>query len=148
MYKWIFLIVLIISGGILWLLYTNIDKLEKTPGEVPVSSANIVRITHSFKDEVHRFTGEIKLPHSCYAIKTEIVPDSTKENALVISITSTDRMLAQSICMNLPTRYPFEVITEAPEDVNYELRVDGKILSIRVTEVDWASAEGTLLQSL
>lgn len=148
MYKWLFLSVLLISGGILWVLYSNIYKLDKTPGEEPVTSSSIVHVTHAFKDEIHRFSGEIKLPHSCYATRVEVVPDVTSKNAYIISIVTTDRMLEQSICLKIPTRYPFMVLAEAPEDISFTLMVDNKLTEMRVTNVDWVSSSETILDPL
>ena len=64
MMKWPFFIVLAISGGILWYLYTNLDNSALTSNGTATSGIqSVIAVTHSYQDGVHRFSGEIKLSH-------------------------------------------------------------------------------------
>ncbi|OGZ05121.1 MAG: hypothetical protein A2845_02250 [Candidatus Lloydbacteria bacterium RIFCSPHIGHO2_01_FULL_49_22] len=138
MMKWPFFIVLAISGGILWYLYTNLDNSALTSNGTATSGIqSVIAVTHSYQDGVHRFSGEIKLSHSCYSIDTQTVSDPKSEDRLVIKITTTDHFLERSTCAKFSTRYEFQVIAEAPKDVAYTLQVDGKELPIRTSNVDW-----------
>lgn len=147
--KWMFLLVLIIAGGILSFLYINLDKAGVAPATPGLdSSTKEVVVIHSFKDGTHRFSGEIKLPHSCYSIDADTAIDPKKINTLTIQITTRDRSREWSPCANFATGYEFSVIADASEDVSYSLEVDGKQQRMSARESKWESSTGTVVRPL
>lgn len=146
MIKWVLLVVVLVSGGIMWLL---VNHLENTPPDNAIlERANVpgvVRVVHSYKDGVHRYTGEIKLPHSCYLVDKNIWTDLKLLDKVEIRLTTTDKMLDIAICSRFVTGYPFEVITEARESATMKLFVDGVERRTLIIESDWQSPQGTVI---
>lgn len=146
MIKWIAFIVIIITGSILGYFYVELKTLEETPSELPlVANTNAVRIVHSFGDGIHRYTGYIKLPHSCYAITTETYKDLKQSNDVVVSITTKNNMTEQQFCSQISTRYQFEAVEDAPESARLILRVDGIVRPTTIIETDWTNPRGTII---
>ncbi len=146
MSKWIALIVIIIAGSILGYLYIDLKNLELNPTELPVVEVpNTVRIVHSFSDGIHRYTGSIKLPHSCFSINTEIERDPKINGDIVLSITTKNNITEQSFCSQIPTRYQFETIIEAPEESHLVLRVDDIPRPTKIIETQWTNPTGTII---
>ncbi len=149
MTKWLFLVVLVVAGGVLGFLYVNLDKVE-VPLNISDSdtAANEVVVTHAFKDGAHRFSGEFKLPHSCYSTDAITVIDPKKINALIIQIATRDRSLEWSPCAIYTTRYEFIVIADEPENISFTLEIGGKQQRISVKEVSWESSSGAIIRTL
>ena len=149
MTKWIVIIVLIISGAILGYVYVQLNNMEPsvvtgTPAEEP----NTIHLVHSYKDGIHRFAGQIKLPHSCYGVTAEaVIPpdDPTKVN---IALITKDNLLSEKICLSIPTRYPFEVIADAPQNITTTLTINGVVQPISTTETAWQDSQGTQYNTL
>jgi hypothetical protein len=144
MFKWIIISALIIAGGILgYIRYSFMN----TPSVVaPVeASPRVLNVVHSFKDGVHRYAGEVKLPHSCYALSAETAVDPADPSVELIVLVSTDKMLDQSVCAKFPTRYPFEVVADAPENMTAKLTLDGVELPIKLIETPWQSSTGSYI---
>ena len=148
MIKWIILVVLIVSGAILGYIYT---QLSNTPTDTAalsqVEAPNTVHVIHSYKDGIHRFIGQIKLPHSCYSVKTDVLSDPKDPSVLVLSLTTKNNILDEKICANIQTRYPFEVIADAPEHIQTTMTIDGTEVPLRVTETQWQDSRGTVLNA-
>ena len=112
--KWIALSFIILSGSVLAYLYIELQTTQlDTEVIAPPQSVHAIRVTHSFKDGIHRFVGEVKLPHSCYELTLDENPSHQKDpKKFTIILTSTDRMLDQRLCAKISTRYPFEAIID------------------------------------
>lgn len=138
MTKWIAAIVLIISGSILGYLYVELNKVESGTAQLPPPEAeNTVRVVHSYKDGVHRYAGQIKLPHSCYAVGAEAVIPFEEPSKVTIALITKDNLLSEKICSSIRTRYPFEVIADAPENAVVTLTQDGVVQPIKIIETNW-----------
>lgn len=149
MIKWIALIVLIISGSILGYLYVELDKVRSGAIEAPpVELENTIHIVHSYKDGIHRYAGQIKLPHSCYSVVSEAIISRDDPSKINITITTKDNLLSEKICSSIRTRYPFEVIADAPQDMKTTLTIDGISQPIKITETDWQDSQGTQYNTL
>ncbi len=147
MTKWILIIVVLISGGIMGYLYVDLQRMEQNITTLPAPDApNTIRIVHAFKDGVHRFSGQIKLPHSCYAVQTNALRDPVNAPLeLTIAVTTKNNLLEQAICSQITTRYPIEVIAEAPENVVSTLRIDDVEHPVRFVESTWQSSGGATM---
>ncbi len=149
MLKWMLLIVFIISGGILGYMYV---QLEQTDSSVATSTALIAnskaaRIFDGFNDGVHRYDGQIRLPHSCYSVAMSIKPDTENPGTVIISLTTTDKMLDLSLCVQLPTVYPFEEVYDAPADTVIRLMLNGREVPVHMVKTNWVSPKGNILNS-
>ncbi len=111
----------------------------------PAQIINSVRVFHSHKDDIHRFTGQIKLPHSCFTVTSVVVQDPKIPNVVKLELTTKDNLLDQKFCSQFTTRYPFEVIADAPKDITTTLTVDGVNRPIQIVETDWVSPVGTTI---
>lgn len=144
--KWIALFVLIITSSILGYLYFELENVKsETILVVPKANTRSLRVFHSFDSGEHRYTGEIKLAHSCYELRADaaVVPDQKDQSKYIIKLTSIDRMLDRRLCVQIPTRYPFDVlISNAPEKITSTLVVDGKEMPIRLIETAWQNPLG------
>lgn len=128
-------------------LYMDLQRMEQNVASLPKPDApNTIRVVHAFKDGIHRYSGQIKLPHSCYSVQTDALRDSVSAPLeLVLAITTKDNLLDQAICSQITTRYPFEVIAEAPEDVVATLRINDEPRPVRIVEVTWQSTGGATM---
>jgi len=150
--KWIAFIVLLISGSLLGYFYY---ELERTSLEVETATTTLpiipktsgIRLFHSYKDGIHRYTGEVKLPHSCYSLDTQVRRDPKDPTSLVVVLTSTDRMLEQRLCSKIQTGYSFEAVVETPDvnNLNVTLLLDGNDVPFHIVETQWQGAQGTIL---
>ena len=143
------LVVFIISGGILGYMYT---QLEQSDGSVatstaPIADSKAVRIFDGYNDGVHRYDGQIRLPHSCYSVAISIKPDSEFPGTVIIYLVTTDKMLDLTLCAQLPTVYPFEEVYDAPADTAVRLMLNGRELPIHVIKTNWVNPRGNILNS-
>lgn len=144
MNKWIALCVLIFSCSILGYFYVELENTRSESFVTPPPVSSAIRVVHSYKDGVHRYTGTVKLPHSCYGLTPDENPTSQKDpEKFVIILISTDRLLEQRLCAKISTRYPFEVITDAPEHIITALTLDGVEMPIHLVETMWQNPKGT-----
>lgn len=143
MTKWVIISAVTIAGLIL--VYV-LKQSEIVPSTTPPLTPNAVTITHSFKDGIHRYSGALRLPHSCYEpVATNIVHATNDPSTLVMSLTTKDALLDKRLCFQVPTTYPFEYITEAAEQVVLRLKVDGVETPVNLIETPWQSGKGTLI---
>lgn len=149
MTKWIVIIVLVISGSILGYVYIQLNNVESgTSIPVPVEPENTIHIVHSYKDGIHRFAGQIKLPHSCYTVTADAVIPLDDTSKMNIALTTKDNLLSEKICSSIRTRYPFEVITDAQQNITTTLTIDGALQPIKITETNWQDSQGTQYNTL
>jgi hypothetical protein len=142
MAKWIILLSLLIGGFGLWY---GFQHLEKSAPTTSTPTSNTVTLIHAFKDGVHRFSGVLALPHSCYAVDTNASLRGANPSILTLIVTAKDQMLDQKICLQIPTSYPFEIVTDAPKDVQTVLRVNDIKIPVTLIEVEWQNPRGTIL---
>jgi hypothetical protein len=149
MMKWIIVIASILTGIILVFLYKNIDKMLADPGTIPetvqVDDKRIFLI-HAYQDEVHRYGGELRLPHSCFAISTNVITDAKEKNTAKAFVTTEDRMLDTKICAQIPSKYQFEFQVDAPENLSLKLYVNDEEREFTERRVQWNSASGTFIK--
>lgn len=147
MMKFVLVIVAVLSAAVLAVMYVEIEKMKRDPSRIPVTvgKEEKILILHSFRDEIHRYIGEIKLPHSCYRISTDVIRDPKVRSIARIAVTTDDRMLEEKICAKISTRYAFEAIVDAPEDLQVTLFIDGKETAFVEEKTQWQSPKGTLV---
>ncbi len=149
MTKYLAIIVLIISGSILGYLYVKLDKIGSgTIIAPPLEQENTVYVVHSYQDGIHRFAGQIKLPHSCYTVNAKAESPSNDSSKVNIILTTEDHLLDEKICSSIRTRYPFQVIADAPQNVTTTLILDGVVQPIKITETNWQAPQGTQFNTL
>ena len=149
MMKWIALIVIIISGSILAYLYMELDKVRSGEISAPIAELeNTIHIVHSYKDGIHRYAGQIKLPHSCYSVDAEAVIPLNDPSIINITLRTKDNLLSEKICSSIRTRYPFEVIADAPANAIVSLTLDGTVQPIKIVETNWQDSRGTQYNTL
>ena len=144
--KWIALFSVLIAGSSLWfiLLRPGIETGGDAPDMIS-SDPRALTITHAFKDGVHRYDGVLRLSHSCYYVESDVAYDHRNATVLTLILKTKDRMLEQNLCIKIPTRYPFELVTDAPQEVTTILLVDGVQIPIKLIETDWVNPRGTIL---
>lgn len=149
MTKWIVVIALILSVSILGFVYVQLNNVgSDAASTTSVEAPNTIHILHSYKDGVHRFAGQIKLPHSCYRVASDAVIPPDEPRNITITLNTTDNLLSEKICSSIPTRYPFEVIADAPQDAVATLTIDGVTQPIKITETNWQDSQGTQYNTL
>ena len=142
MIKWILTIVILISSAILGYMYVELEQISSTPEIIPIPTTNTVRIVDAYSDGVHRFTGQVRLGHSCYSLDTAVHADPKDPNVVIITLTSKDKMLDQKLCAQIPTAYPFEEVFEGPSTMTARLVLDEKELPVRLIKTAWQSPGG------
>lgn len=141
--KWVFITAIIISSGILVYFYEEINKTPATPTIASIStstSARSIQIIHAFKDGEHRFSGSVRLSHSCYTLDAEAKHDPKDISNITIELRTKDNLLDQPVCAQIPTNYPFEVLAEAPEDIMLEVHLNNENIVVHEKKVDWQSS--------
>ncbi len=143
------LIVFIISGGILGYMYTQLEQTDgsQATSTAPIALSKAVRIFDGYNDGVHRYDGQIRLPHSCYSVAISIKPDLETPGTIIISLVTTDKMLDLTLCAQLPTAYPFEEVYDAPADTPVRLMLNGRELPVHVVKTNWVNPKGDILNS-
>ncbi len=150
--KWIAFIVLLISASLLGYFYYELERTS-FENEIPstivptIPKASEIRIFHSFKDGIHRYTGDVKLPHSCYSLDTGVIRNAKDPSSVTVVLTSTDRMLEQRLCAKIQTNYSFEALVDTPNisTLHLTVKLDGDDLPFRLVETQWQGAQGTML---
>lgn len=144
--KWIVLLSVLIAGAGLWfvLMRPAVETGSNVPPAVSLNP-NALTIVHAFKDGVHRYDGILRLPHSCYDVTSEVVRNARNPDVLTLTLKTKDKMLEQNLCVKILTRYPFEIITDAPQDITTTLLVDGMNIPIKLIETEWTSPRGSVL---
>lgn len=146
MTKWIILLAFILSGSILGFMYIQVNKTPTSDSTADaVQDLNAVRVVDGYKDGFHRLSGMIKLPHSCYSLKTDATVRFDALDDVTITIVTKDNILDQAVCANIVTRYPFQTIVEAPKTITLHLVVDGVEVPTIVSHVDWQNPTGDVV---
>lgn len=148
MTKWIVFFALIVSGSILGYMFYSLQQNSiEAEGPAPSVSIGAIRIVDGFKDGIHRLSGTVKLPHSCYSVKTDSIVDANDASKVILTLTSRDNMLDQSVCAKIRTRYPFETIIEAQKDITIRLVLDGAEFPVVVAQTDWQNPSGSIINT-
>ncbi len=145
--KWVIALTIVITAGIMGYFYVGLMKDSAKP-VVAVSNATSTRsvpMYHAFKDGEHRFSGQIKLPHSCFALDAEAVHDTKNSKIVIIELKTKDKMLDQAMCAQIPTNYPFQVLAEGPEDIDIRASFNGEDIGVQLTTTEWQSSSGTYI---
>jgi hypothetical protein len=148
--KKIYTIAFLLSVAVMGFLYYKLNA-NTAPETVVVSTVETTRsisIIHAYKDGEHRFIGQIRLPHSCFALNVEANHDKYDPSIISIDLTGTDKMLDETLCANIPTYYPFEIITEASQDIAIHATYNGEPLRVKLTDTSWQSSAGTYINPI
>lgn len=148
MIKWLILFTVLVSGSILGYMYYEMNKISSGgPRAIVIQDPNAIRIVDGWKDGIHRLSGTIKLPHSCYSVKTDSSIDRNDPSKVTLAITSKDNILDQPICAKIRTRYPFETIVETQKEITIFLSVDGASIPVIVSQTDWQNPSGNIINT-
>lgn len=142
MVKWIILTALIISGGVLGYLYIQLEKGNLNSILPLPPQTHSVQVFDGYNDGVHRYDGEIRLPHSCYTVDISAAPDRKFANTVHIALVAKDKMLDYSLCAQIPTAYPFEEVFDGPEDMSVRLTLNGNDVPVHVEKTTWVNPKG------
>jgi hypothetical protein len=150
MLKWVILSAIVIGGGTLAFFNWQIQKMEADPSKIPanVVSEGGIRLFHAFNSGVHRYVGEVKLPHSCFSLSSEVVRDQRQQSTALIKLHSTDKRLERTVCSGFSTPYGFDVLIEAPADLSVSVQLNGKPLRVTLVQTAWESGVGTVITPL
>jgi hypothetical protein len=129
---------LVVLGG----MYLFLEATPTPQTTTPKIDKEII-ITHSSKDGVQRYIGEVTLAHSCFKLKQDTHLDPKNDQKRIIVIQSIDQMMDMRLCSTIPTKYPFDLLAEsdiAPS--NIVLILDGKEIPVRLREREWQNPIG------
>ncbi len=105
---------------------------------------NRVAVTHAFKDGFHRYNGTFLLPHSCFSVKQS---GFYEDGMMTVEFQVEDRLLLETTCSKITTRYPFTILLEAPEEVPVTFFLNGEAVPSKIRNLEWQSAAGTLIDT-
>ena len=150
MTKWLLITSLILTLFIFGFFYLRVSNIATPQTATTTTSAtdDEVNLLHSFKDNVHRYSGQLKLPHSCYTVTTEAQRDPSRNDHYNIMIHVVDNLAQQGFCSKIATRYPFEVLIDAFEGISLTLEVNGKEIPVHITESEWNTPNGSYITPL
>lgn len=145
MLKLIIFAVLIFSTMGLWFTIVQLNNSANNPSVIGVHGTSTVRVTHSYDSGIHRYTGEIRLPHSCFDLRlNENGADPFDPSRFVIILESSDRMLEQRLCAKIMTRYPFQLVVDGPPDMQVTLTLNGVSMPIQIKETAWQAGRNII----
>ncbi len=148
MMKWIVIFAVLISGGILGYMYYQLELVPASTENIPPPPVtNSIRIYDAFNDGVHRYDGQIRLPHSCFSLKINIAPDPKDSRIAVIALVTKDNMLDLKLCAQITTSYPFEEVYDAPGDTAVRLTLNGEELPVRLVKTAWQNPKGAVVNT-
>lgn len=146
MLKWIVIAVAIIAGSIMTYFYVNLENMQGNLHTLPpVEEQGTVRVLHAFQDGLHRLVGQLRLPHSCYSVTSDVMLDPKNAEVIIVALKTKDNILEQGFCSQITTSYPFDHHIEASQSAIITLTVDGKPTPIRIVETKWQSPKGVIL---
>lgn len=142
----------IVAGGALAFLYYELQTapLSTEPSVYVTTVADrSVKVVHAFQDGIHRYSGSFRLPHSCYEVTKAAVRDPLDPDRVdvLLQFTTKDRSADFKPCAEYATTYPFELMVDTEEHAAVRAEIDGKQVSLRVTESTWLSPRGTVVTS-
>lgn len=129
---------LLVLGG----LYFFLDATPAPHTTAPKVDDAVI-ITHSSKDGVQRYIGEVTLAHSCFKLNQDTRLDPKDATKRVIVLQSVDQMMDMRLCSAIPTKYPFDILAEsdvAPATI--VLFLDGKEFPVHLREREWQNPIG------
>lgn len=140
MFRAVVILGIIISGAIFAGFYYVVNS-DARGGIVPQATPlnPLVEITSSSDSGYYRFTGEIKLPHSCYRLLTSVKLKESDPTVARIDLTSQDITETSSACARYPTRYDFDLIQAGDASLRPELTLDGVTIPVQVVLKPWDS---------
>jgi hypothetical protein len=145
MIKLIIFGVLIFSSLGLWFIFSQLENKVSAPLSLGMMGTSTVIVTHSYDSGIHRYTGNIKLPHSCYDLRlNENGGDPYNRSTYVITLHSSDRMLEQRLCAKIVTRYPFQLVVDGPVDMKATLELNGVEMPMELKETPWVELRGNI----
>ncbi len=145
MIKYVIFGVVIFSTLGLWFIFGQLENNVGAPLSLGMQGTSTVVVTHSYDSGIHRFTGDIKLAHSCYDLRlNENGGDPYDRSKFAIILNSSDRMLEQRLCAKIATRYPFQLVVDGPEDMKVTLTLNGVEMPIEIKETQWVELRGNI----
>lgn len=141
MWKVILILGLIFGGALLTVMYTVVND-DARSGIVPGAEGPLqtIALTAQYQNGVHRYYGEVKLPHSCYALDRSIDQSPDDPKVIRITLNSTDKIGQISPCAQITTRYLFDLfLTGRERDMRPEILLDGRVLPLVVTNREWGT---------
>jgi hypothetical protein len=145
MLKWLFLVVLILSGAGFAIFHFKIQELEKNPAKLPpIEGRETVTIAHAYKDGAHQFGGYVYLPNSCHTVTTRIIRDEKVIEKMELRVDTKDMQTQTALCSMLRTRYYFSALEEGPRDIRFTFRLNGKEHDHRLIESSATGVGATL----
>jgi hypothetical protein len=140
MWKAILILGLIFGGALIAVMYTVVNE-DVHGGIIPPTGSPLqtVALTAQYQNGVHRYYGEVKLPHSCYSLDRSIGQSPDDPNIIRITLVSKDKTGQLSPCAQVTTGYPFDLFFPGRKDMRPEILLDGNILPLVVTEREWGT---------
>lgn len=147
MAKWVTLLTLLVFAVIIGFLYFGVSNNHaQTLLHTSSSSKHeVTKVLHQYKDGFHRYTGDLKLPHSCYLLSQTSEFDKDDTQHVLLKITATDVSSTQQSCANIPTRYPLDIVVESSQELTPTLFVNNEEYPIVSENKDWSNPTGTIV---
>lgn len=101
---------------------TNNTEETVTTQSVPVTP--LVTVRDVFKKGLHTITGSIEAPNACTSVSAEasVLGEATSTQRILVAIAMP---ADEGVCLQLPTRTPFEAKIEAPIGLPISVTVNG-----------------------
>jgi hypothetical protein len=147
MNKWFVSVIFITALLVLGYFISTLEQTTTEPATSTINDPRAVVLVHAYQDGTHRYTGELRFPHSCFALETNTLRDLKDPSAVIITVKSTDRIIEQRLCAQVSTRYPFGTLVDGPEKLNTTLLVDDKKVPVRIVETAWQNPNGTIMNT-
>lgn len=91
----------------------------------------VVALRDSFKKGVHTISGSIEAPNACTSVNAEAHFTSTASTTgrILVTISTLDE---SGVCLQLPTRIPFQTSVTAPARTPIDVTVNGSVATTSI----------------
>ncbi len=122
----VFVIVLIRSKGA--------ATVNETPNDTTsvVEYADVVTVRHQYKNGVHTYAGDFRLPTPCHTLQSAIAAGSGR---MVNFLTFTSTYPSDTMCAQVITTKGFKLSVENNPEAKVEATFNGKPLRLNIIEV-------------
>lgn len=140
----IVVIVLLLAGGILWLVPFGNPAEENDNEVVELPGPEVVRVNHFFENGLHTVEGTITLPTPCYSLETNVAVTKATDDGSDKAVLNFVATSGTGVCTQVIADKFFSTSFEAGENAEITATYNGKPIRLDIAE----GVEGSAIEKL